>query len=498
MIYLDVNKFSFNDDRLRGFRITNIDNYKIDISDVEVIFEKNRDIIIDIIISDMALIEFLKNNQLKFLSGTYYHYTFFATINEYFETSTDFTFYEYQIIVDLIEFSKKDTFFIESLETFNLEIIPTNNMISYMEKFDKKDLFIFKNISYNEYNKKYRYLIELNSFVYKTPILIEKLYFYQDNISNIVFQSQHINENILDKLNEKYNLFISSHFNPKLEKYIDNYLKLKKQDDLVIMLLNLYFIDDIYLGKKQYNLNDISGFIDLFDGIFFKLNGSLEKKEFICAKCNQISKTKQRSKSLEEKIEYILEQIEPELKQYEIDKNKELSKALSNFRNMVRHQKPYEKFDLEKLIIFLKGTLRLYIIKHILDMNSKDYDINRILSDFNIYPLVKHSYKYKNNEIIIYNTKITTKNQYLSDNSVTYQTLISHKKFEDAKPDDFVYNENYTKELKKIYIDDRNKILRALIFFGIIVSDEIIIQDKNSVYHLTISYSELLEKLETK
>ena len=114
MIYLDVNKFSFNDDRLRGFRITNIDNYKIDISDVEVIFEKNRDIIIDIIISDMALIEFLKNNQLKFLSGTYYHYTFFATINEYFETSTDFTFYEYQIIVDLIEFSKKDTFFIES------------------------------------------------------------------------------------------------------------------------------------------------------------------------------------------------------------------------------------------------------------------------------------------------------------------------------------------------------------------------------------------------
>ena len=72
-------------------------------------------------------------------------------------------------------------------------------------------------------------------------------------------------------------MLFNIHFNPNLEKYLDNYLELKKQDDLLNMLLTLYLISEIFSGKSQYNLNDISGFIDLFDGVFNKLNGKKEE-----------------------------------------------------------------------------------------------------------------------------------------------------------------------------------------------------------------------------
>lgn len=491
MIYLDVGKFSFNDESLKGFIVSKIDNIEVDFYDVEVIFKKSRNIVFNVTISDINLSKYLdKTDDLHSIKGTYYHYIFFATINKHTHVGGHPPFFKYQIVIDLIEFSKKDIFFIESSNKFNLEIIPTNNMIFYMDRFGENDLFIFKNMLYEQYNKKYRYLIELNSFIYKTPILIEKLYFYKDDVSNIVFQSQYINKEIVNQLNEKYYVSINSHFTPNLEKYLNNYLKLKTQNDLVNMLLNLYFIDNMYLGKEHYNLNDISGFIDLFDGIYIilkikneKLNNSRTQKDKLSKHC------------MSSKIEYILEQIEPELKQYEIDNNNCLSKVLSDFRNMVRHQKPFKKFDLKKLLNFSQGVLRLYIIKQILQISDEDYDINRVLSDFNIYPLVKHKYKYKNDEIIIYDTNINIQNRELNKNSVIYQTLISHKQFKDAKPDDFVYDESFTNEIRKLYIDDNNEIRRALIFWGIIVCNETLIQDKNTVYPLTLSYSELMANL---
>ena len=43
----------------------------------------------------------------------------------------------------------------QSEEKFDLEIIPTKNMIDFQERIDKKDLFVFKNITCEDYNKKY-------------------------------------------------------------------------------------------------------------------------------------------------------------------------------------------------------------------------------------------------------------------------------------------------------------------------------------------------------
>lgn len=490
MAYIsNPHKFSFNDETLRGFVIEELNDEKIEISDIEVKFQINRAIVFDIVIDRNDI----DKNELKTIKGRFYKYNFFATIYEVENIGSNYPFFRYSLVIDLIEFSNKNIFFMQSEEKFDLEIIPTKNMIDFQERIDKKDLFVFKNITCEDYNKKYRYLLELNSFIYKTPILIEKLFFYQKNISNIVFQSQNINKDILNKLNQDFYLVLNSHFNANLEKYLDNFLELKKQDDLLNMLLNLYLISDLFSGKKQYNLNDISGFIDLFDGIFKKIDGKFIEKEFICKECDK--KRKQNDTSLEAKIDYILDFLEPELKKYEIDIDKNLTKALSSFRNMIRHQKPYEKFDLEKLIIFSESVLRLYVIKHILKMSSDDYNIYRILYDFNIYPLVKHKYKYKEEDIIFYNTNLNNENWELSENSYIFSILKTDENFKDGKTDEFFYDKTFTKELKKIYIDDKDEIGNALKFSEILIYKNKIIQNEKNIYKISLSYEEVIKKL---
>ena len=490
MAYIsNPNNFLFNDEILRGFVIEELNDEKIEINDIEVKFQINRAIVFDIVIDRNDI----DKNELKTIKGRFYKYNFFATIYEVENIGSNYPFFRYRLLVNSIEFSNKNIFFMQSEEKFDLEIIPTKNMIDFQERIDKKDLFVFKNITCEDYNKKYRYLLELNSFIYKTPVLIEKLFFYQKNISNIVFQSQNINKDILNQLNQNFYLLLNSHFNANLEKYLDNFLELKKQDDLLNMLLNLYLISDLFSGKKQYNLNDISGFIDLFDGIFKKIDGKFIEKEFICKECDK--KRKQNDTSLEAKIDYILDFLEPELKKYEIDIDKNLTKALSSFRNMIRHQKPYEKFDLEKLIIFSESVLRLYVIKHILKMSSDDYDIYKMLSYFNIYPLVQHKYKYKEEEIIFYNTNLNNENWKLSENSYIFSILKTDESLKDSQAEDFIYVENFTKELKKIYIDDKDEIGNALKLSDILIYKNKIIQNEKNIYKISLSYEEVIKKL---
>lgn len=485
----NINDISFGDETLRGFVIEELNNEKFEICDIEVKFQINRTIVFDIVIDT----NYIDKNELKTIKGRFYKYKFFATVYEIKNISSNYHFSRYSLIIDLIEFSNKNIFFLQSTEKFNLEIIPTKNMINFKERINKKDLFVFKNIFYNEYNKKYRYLLELNSFIYKTPILIEKLYFYQDNICNIVFQSQNINKDIIRILSEDYYILLNSHFNSNLEKYLDNYLELKKQDDLVNILLNLYLISDMFLAKTHYNLNDISGYIDLFDGIFKKIDGQYIEQEFICKECYK--KRIQKDTSLEAKIEKILDCIEPELKKYEIVEAKSLSKTLSDFRNMVRHQKEYKKFNLEKLINFTEGVLRLYIIKHILKISSDDYDIYRILSNFNIYPLVQHKYKYKDDEIIIYSTNTNNENWEFSENSYLFSILKADNHFRDSQPKDFIYDKTFRKEFKKIYIDDEDEIGTALKSSDILIYKNQIIQNEKIMHKIFISYDELMKKL---
>ncbi|WP_419677478.1 hypothetical protein ACN2EN_06690 [Aliarcobacter lanthieri] len=489
MAYIsNPNNFSFNDEVLGGFVIEELNNNKIEISGIEVKFQTNRAIVFDIVTNKNYIdIE----NELKTIKGRLYNYKFFATINKIENFHFSYPFSRYRLLVDLIEFSNKDLFFIDSLEKFDLEIIPTKNMIDYQERIDKKDLFIFENISYKEYNKKYRYLIELNSFIYKTPILIEKLFFYQKDISNIVFQSQNINKDIIKVLNKDYYVQSNSHFNANLEKYLDNYLELKKQDDLVNILLNLYLIRDMFLGKKQYNLNDISGYIDLFDGIYVDVK---IKNEKLNDSKSQREKLSNHNMSL--KIGYILYHLEPELKKYEIDKGKVLSKTLSTFRNMIRHQNPYKEFDLEKLFKFSIGVLRLYVIKYILKFDSNDYDIYRILSDFNIYPLVQHKYRYKNDEIIFYNINTNNENWKLSENCYIFSILKTDENFKDSQPEDFMYDKEFTKELKKIYLDNKDEIENALKYSEILIYKNQIIQNEKTIHKISIPYNELIKKLD--
>ena len=496
MAYIsNPNEISFNGESLRGFVIEEINDEKIEISDIEVKFQTNRAIVFDIVTDT----NYIDKNELKTIKGRFYSYKFFATIfsatHKASNVGSSYLFFRYIIVIDLMEFSNKNIFFIQSEKKFDLKIIPTENMINFQKRVNKKDLFDFTNITYDEYDKKYKYLLDLYSFVYKTPVLIEKLFFYQKDISNIIFQSQELSEDILNELSENYNMLFNIHFNPNLEKYLDNYLELKKQDDLLNMLLNLYLISDLFSGKKQYNLNDISGLIDLFDGIFKEIDGKEEKLNRKCNQCN-IENRFEKEYSLKFKIDYILYYLEPELIKYEIDKDKNLSETLSNFRNMIRHQNPYKKFDLEKLIIFSEGVLRLYVIKHILEMSSDDYDIYKILSDFNIYPLVQHKYKYKNDEIIFYNTNINNENWELSEISLIFSILKTDENFKESQVGDFIYDKTFTKELKKIYIDNKDEIKHALDFSNILIYKNQIIQNEKTIHQISLTYDELIKKLD--
>lgn len=495
MGYLDVSEFIFNNEPLRGFSISCIDNVRLDINDIQVTFQKNRAIVFNIIIDNIELIKYLnKDRTLNKIQGKYYHYNFVATIDNYKNIEVHPPFCTYNIIIDLIEFSKKDFFSIDSNDKFKLQIIPTQNMLKYMKRIKKETLFNFEDITYVEYNSRLRYLLELNSLIYDTPILIEYLTISKGTIQNFMFQSQNINEHTINRLDDSFQMYSNSHYISNLEKYLSNFILFRKSEHLINLLLKTYFINHMYLGKEHFNLNDISGFIDLFDGIFINLK--IEKENLNDTK-SQREKVSNNS-NLKSKIDYILETLDSSLKLYEIDKSN-LSQTLSNFRNMVRHQKAFKKYDLNKLLTFSQGVLKLYIIKHILKVSNDDYDMDRILSNFNIYPLIEHKYNYKGNEIIVYNTKLDNYgHNKLVENSTYYNTLISYEKFKKVQPNEFIYDETYTKEIKKIYIDDYDTIRRALIFFGIIIVDNKILQEDRPTYRLNLTYDELKKNLLNK
>ena len=150
MAYIsNPHKFSFNDETLRGFVIEELNDEKIEISDIEVKFQINRAIVFDIVIDRNDI----DKNELKTIKGRFYKYNFFATIYEVENIGSNYPFFRYSLVIDLIEFSNKNIFFMQSEEKFDLEIITTKNMIDFQERIDKKDLFVFKNITCEDYNK---------------------------------------------------------------------------------------------------------------------------------------------------------------------------------------------------------------------------------------------------------------------------------------------------------------------------------------------------------
>ena len=65
MSYLDVNKFSFDNEELRGFILSDIDELKINITDIKVVFQKNRAIVFNIVIDDVKTIKYLNKESVK-------------------------------------------------------------------------------------------------------------------------------------------------------------------------------------------------------------------------------------------------------------------------------------------------------------------------------------------------------------------------------------------------------------------------------------------------
>jgi hypothetical protein len=495
MSYLDVTKFSFDEKELRGFVISTIDESKTNITDIKVVFQKNRAIVFNIIVDDVKIIKYLNQKSVKNIKGVYYHYSFLAIVESIQNMGMYSPFFTYNIVINLIDFSKDKTFFINSNKKYNLEIIPTKNMIKYMDRRKQNNLFKFENKSFNDYHLKYRYLLEFNSFIYDAPILIEKVIIKTETTRNILFQSQNTNEHRINQLLENYPLLRNGHFTYNLDKYLDNFVKFKNSQNTLDLLLKMYFLDMLLNNERHINLNDISGFIDLFDGIFYKLDG---KKENVTRKCKsedcQQKHSFDKEYPLAHKIDFILDKLEPELQNYKIDNDKTLTNILASFRNMIRHQRSFKLYNLEKLLVFTKGVLRLYIIKYILEIAKEDYDLNTLLRDFNIYPLVKHKYKYLDKEIIIYNISLDNYgHKILSENSTYYQTLISNPLFSKLKPTDFIYDNSL--EIKKIYLDNDDLIGKALIFFGIVTMDMSILQSDNTNFYLDIEYDKLMDRL---
>lgn len=538
MIFLNIEKDINFTDNVLNCTINEINNQEINISNVELKFQKNRTIIFTIYSNESIFRDEIKN-----IKGAYFNYIFFATILESGNNDLSMLSNQYVYIIDLIEFSKNNSFFINSEIKSNINIIPTKNFSDYIDdeikrknyKYEKQlkeflkekdinqiefskdrefisskniitlpidsyiideyvvdikilnkdeelaNLFNFKDITYEEYNSKLKYIMELYSLIYHTPILIEKVFIDK----SVLYQSQSLDTKLIDRISNKNFFFRNNHFTISLYKYLDVFLSFKNSDNISDILLKEYFISEVFNGKETVNSNDISGLIDLFDGIYYRLGGKKEKQTKECKNCKN-EKNFEKEYSLESKIEYVINQLEPELKKYKIDNDNNTAKALSQFRNSIRHQlnKYLEIFKnsskKQKIYNFSYGVLKLYIIKKILQIDNCDYNLYRILSDFNIYPLVKHVYKYFDKSIIIYNTQIKENymNKVLTDNTTYFLTLKQNDEFKNAKAEDFIYDDTQAEELKKIYIDKEDKLSNFLLFSGMLIyNNQIITSD---------------------
>lgn len=539
MNILNIEKDIDFTDNILNCIINEINGQEINIYNVELKFQKNRTIIFTVY-SD----ELIFRDEIKNIKGVYFNYKFFATILENGNNDLSMLSNQYVYIIDLIEFSKNNNFFINSETKFNLNIKPTKNFSDYIDneiqrrnyKYEKKlksflkekninqinfpkdrefinskniislpidsyiiddyvvdikilnkdeelaNLFYFKDITYEEYNSKIKYIMELYSLIYDIPILIEKVIIDK----SVLYQSQYIKIDSIDRLDNKTSINKNNHFKINLNQYLNNFILFKNDKTVVSLLLKTYFLTDLYNDKNEYNLNDISGFIDLFDGIFLQLK-----------EVNNIEITEKiKFGDFEKKIIYVLNNLEKELDNYIVE-NITFTKYLKEFRHMVRHQHPYKSYNLDKLYDFSKNALKLYIIKYVLKIDNSDYNLDRILSDFYIYPLVKHVYKYLDKEILIYNTQIKENymNKVFTNNTTYFLTLKQNDEFKNANVEDFIYDDTQTVELKKIYIDRQNKLTNSLLFDGIIIFNNQII--KSNEFHNFIGTYDDFENLIT-
>lgn len=536
MSFISIEKDINFSDNILNCQITKINKEKVSIFNAEIKFQKNRTIIITLYSN-----ETIEKDNISKIEGKYFNYNFSSTISESIDGS--FSMYrdnfvcEYILIVDLIEFSNNNTFFINSKEKHDINIFPSKNFSSYIEKeisrknninkkklkeylsnkninqidfskdrdfiLDKninslttdnyiideyvvnikilnKDkelakLFNFTNIRYEDYDLKIKYIMELYTMIFDSPILIEKVLIDK----NILFQSQSLNINLIDEVTNKDDFFRNNHFTISLYKYLDKFLDFRKSNSILNNLLKEYFLREIYNGKEFLNLNDISGLIDLFDSIYNILDGKKEKKSVKCKKCDA-KNSFEKEYPLKYKIDYVIDKLEPELKKYRVDNDNNTSVFLSKFRHSIRHQldNNLEIFNdistKQKAYDFTHGILKLFIIKQILQIDIQDYNLNRILSDFRVYPLVKHTYSFFDKEVFIYNTqqKENFYNKTLSKNTTYFLTLKEYKEFESSNPEDFIYDEKKSLELKKVYIDKEDKLRNSLLHSGIIVIDD--------------------------
>lgn len=537
MNILNIEKDIDFTDNILNCIINEINGQEINIYNVELKFQKNRTIIFTVYSNELIFRDEIKN-----IKGVYFNYKFFATILENGNNDLSMLSNQYVYIIDLIEFNKNNKFFINSETKFNLNIKPTKNFSDYIDneiqrrnyKYEKElksflkekninqinfskdrefinsknilslpidsyiiddyvvdikilnkdvelaNLFNFKEITYEEYNSKIKYIMELYSLIYDTPILIEKVIIDK----SVLYQSQYIKIDSIDRLDNKTSINKNNHFKINLNQYLNNFILFKNDKTVVSLLLKTYFLTDLYNDKNEYNLNDISGFIDLFDGIFLQLK-----------EVNNIEITQKiKFEDFEKKIIYVLNNLEKELDNYIVE-NITFTKYLKEFRHMVRHQHPYKSYNLDKLYDFSKNALKLYIIKYVLKIDNSDYNLYRILSDFYIYPLVKHVYKYLDKEILIYNTQIKENymNKVFTNNTTYFLTLKQNDEFKNANVEDFIYVDTQTEELKKIYIDRQNKLTNSLLFDGIIIFNNQII--KSDKYHNFIGTYEDFENL---
>ena len=98
-------------------------------------------------------------------------------------------------------------------------------------------------------------------------------------------------------------------------------------------------------------------------------------------------------------------------------------------------------------------------------------------------------------KIIFYNTNLNNENWKLSENSYIFSILKTDESLKDSQAEDFIYVENFTKELKKIYIDDKDEIGNALKLSDILIYKNKIIQNEKNIYKISLSYEEVIKKL---
>ncbi len=268
-------------------------------------------------------------------------------------------------ILDYIYFTYQDSLFLDD-DVIEIDISTNDIYTKYLKRYNYPKVI---KTTWLDFQNKYIYYCEMLTIIHQVAIIPKLIHIKANKKEAILFQS-HIYKDEKETFTTKFraidNSFVA--YNPNI--YLENYVDYKIRSNTFNILLYTYLYDYVITKKKDYYLNDIAGFIDLFDAMFYNVGGQINKMSHTCCCCGYSKKYKTEH-AMKVKIKYISNKLN-----FKIDKN--TIEILTKFRNTIRHprNKSLNFIDIDKVISYCGNMVYVYFMKCVLKIESDDFDYN--------------------------------------------------------------------------------------------------------------------------